>query len=40
VLAFYVARVVDRFWEQFDALPWTMRLATLLTGSLHGEHEV
>jgi len=40
VLAFYVAQVVDRFWEQLDALPWTMRLATLLTGSLHGEDDV
>ena len=40
VLGFYVAMVVDRFWEQFEALPWTMRLATLLTGCLHGDDEV
>jgi len=29
VLAFYVSMVVNRFWEQFDALPWTMRLGTI-----------
>jgi len=40
VLAFYVSMVVDRFWEQFEALPWTMRLATLVTGSLHGDDDV
>ena len=40
VLAFYVSMVVNRFWEQFEALPWTMRLGTLVTGSLHGEDDV
>jgi len=28
VLAFYVSMVVDRFWRQFEQLPWTMRLGT------------
>ena len=40
VLALYVEFVVKRFWEQFDALPWAMRLGTYVTSSIHGQDDL
>ncbi|KAA3672998.1 uncharacterized protein DEA37_0014888 [Paragonimus westermani] len=39
VLGFYVALVVNRWWEQFQSLPWPDQIALYLTAFCHGTHE-
>ncbi|KAF5398172.1 Bestrophin [Paragonimus heterotremus] len=39
VLGFYVALVVNRWWEQFQSLPWPDQIALYLTAFCRGTHE-
>ncbi|KAF7257314.1 hypothetical protein EG68_05328 [Paragonimus skrjabini miyazakii] len=39
VLGFYVALIVDRWWEQFQSLPWPDQIALYLTAFCRGTHE-
>jgi len=36
ILGFYVSLVVNRFWEQLNALPWPHRLAVFVSSLVQG----
>jgi len=39
VLGFYVSNVVDRFWDQYNSLPWTSRLALFVNANIRGQDD-
>ena len=39
MLGFYVAIVVERWWSQFNLIPWPDRMAFFITAHLHGLDE-
>jgi hypothetical protein len=39
VLGFYVSLVVQRWWDQFNQIPWPDRLALFVTAHIHGQDE-
>ncbi len=40
VLGFFVATVMTRWWNQFEAIPWPTAAAVYVSSTLHGYDEV